>query len=232
MRTQAADTAIPAQPTDARVEARPCPSEQPDRLEAELRRIAFDLHDGPAQAVAAASLMLDGALETDDIAVTLTQVARAREVLLDATVQLREVMEDLQPPEFAAPSLSGRLAGLVSEYERRYGIGVTLKVRGPVERIPAQMQHAVFRILQEALTNVRRHSFARSARAEVDVHDGVLMCRVADEGCGFDAGSGWRGGLGVASMRERASACGGDLLVLSSPGAGTTVEATWPVVSP
>jgi signal transduction histidine kinase len=200
----------------------------PETVEAELRRVAFDLHDGPAQSVAAAQLILDRALSTGDPAVVRAQAARACEILAEAMRELRQLMGELVPPELAAESLTGRLAEHVHEYERRFGVGVTLHIRGPVEGLPEDVRDALFRIIQEGLTNVRRHACARTARVEVVAEEGVVTCRVIDHGCGFDTAP-HMAGLGVASMRERARAHGGELLILSTPGSGTTVEASIPV---
>ncbi len=202
-------------------------------VEAELRHVAYELHDGPAQSVAAAQLILDRVLEAQAPRVVRTQVARAQQMLGEATKELRELMGELRPSEEGGSSLTRRLTEHVGDYERRFGIGVVLKTAGPIDHLPEQIRDAVFRIVQEALTNVRRHACARTAHVGVRLAEGTLTCRVVDEGCGFELSEARNArGLGLASMRERARSCGGELLVLSTPGSGTAVEAVIPTEAP
>ena len=104
-------------------------------------------------------------------------------------------------------------------------------VRLVARRAAGARRRCALRVAQEALTNVRKHARASSARLLLDETRGAVRLRVADDGCGFDlsAGTGGPGHLGLTAMRERSEVAGGRLSVESAPGQGTTVEVWVPM---
>jgi signal transduction histidine kinase len=108
---------------------------------------------------------------------------------------------------------------------------VTLDVRGAPRRLPASIDHAAYRIVQEALTNVRRHAAASTATVRLRYTDDRLEVQIDDDGTGFPGTTPPGGGSGVAGMRERAAALDGSLIVGPRPGGGFRVRAELPLGS-
>jgi signal transduction histidine kinase len=208
--------------------------------EEERRRIARELHDGVGPALASLNIRLRTArklLERDHhpVAEEIEELAE----LAQANIQdIRRLIQDLRPAALDELGLMSTLREYVARYEEEHGLEVTLtlpalsEAEGPEgdERLPAPLETALFRVVQEALANVARHAQAR--RVEVAMtHDreGVTL-RVADDGRGFDPVAPRPGThLGLWSMRERVEQLGGRFEVESAPGAGTTVRATIPL---
>lgn len=200
----------------------------------ERLRLARDVHDTVAHSISLINVQAGTALylieaEPERAAQALATIKRAsKETLRDlrATLDvLRSV--DEEAPRTPAPGLD-RLERLVED-TRGAGIGVTLEVRGERRRLPSATEAAAFRIIQEALTNVVRHSGARQAAVEVEYRPDELELRVHDDGHG--PGPGQRPGNGLTGMRERAEALGG--VFGSGPGEerGFAVRARLPAPS-
>lgn len=201
-------------------------------LEEERCRLARDIHDGPAQVLANALLELQYCqrlLERDPGALR-GELAVLSKCLRDGLVEVRRLIFDLRPPALVELGLIAAIRNYVAEYGARTGIEASLEVRGPEERLSPVQEAAVFRILQEALQNVRRHAGARRVTVEIEDAPDYWRLSVSDDGVGFDPArlSEGRRTLGLTSMRERAQAIGAALEVISRPGAGTKVLLTLP----
>lgn len=150
--------------------------------------------------------------------------------LKSCTVEVRQLVDELRPPVLDR----GLEAALRAECERFNGSGVSVHcaVQGNLEGLPAAVEVAAFRIVAEALTNVARHSRARTCHVAVH-RNGALRVEVVDDGIGVGADSGAqpreRGGVGLGSMRERAAELGGDCTVGPAPGLGTAVRVELPL---
>ena len=145
--------------------------------------------------------------------------------------EVRQISRGLRPPLLDDLGLLAALQRLCDEAERRAGVAVSLRVHGTVPRLSPAAELTVYRIAQEALSNVDRHAGASTVEVRLWAADGRLELRVIDDGVGFDDGQGdvaAQGTLGLAGMAERAALVGGSLLVRSQPGAGTTVAAAVP----
>jgi signal transduction histidine kinase len=196
--------------------------------EEERRRLRRDLHDDLAPALVALGFRAASAstlLERD--------ARRAREVVdelqtgISASVErVREIAYDLRPPVLddlgLMAAIRDRLDSDVPGHPR-------VELRGDLDEahVPAAVQLAALRIVQEAVANVRRHAGASTCRVELAEEDGYLVVRVADDGSGVAAGA--RRGVGSRSIEERAAELGGRLSLATGPG-GTTVEARLPLV--
>ena len=196
--------------------------------EEERRRVARDLHDEVNQALTAVLLRLEAVSQSappeldDDVREAKVLASRAMDELLGLARQLRPAaLDDL--------GLAAALDSQVRRFSEQTGIEAELKTIGPPDRLSDDAELVIYRIAQEALSNVARHAGAE--RVGVELHslgDGVEL-RVRDDGRGFDAaaannGSGDGRGLGLEGMAERARLVGGELEVASGPGEGTTVR--------
>jgi two-component system sensor histidine kinase UhpB len=151
--------------------------------------------------------------------------------LIDATVgSVEELMEELRPPMLDDHGLLAALRWIAGQFSRRTGIPVT--VHGPtgLARFAPTIEIGMYRIVQEALTNVAKHARANHVTISLAVRQNELELVVADDGTGFDTNtvsrSGGLGGWGVITMRERAEAIGGTLTLESAPTRGTRLIVT------
>ena len=196
--------------------------------EAERRRVADELHDLIGQNLTALGIDLQAlkqqlAIDADMVAgPRLDSMAALVETTIDA---IRGVMTDLRPAALEEFGLVPALRWYASVFSERTGIKVATQVAGPAARLSSDAELALFRIVQETLTNVAKHSGAASVKVAIRYGDGVHLS-VEDDGRGFadaaGARSAKRGGFGLTTMRERAEAHGGRLRV-EFPGRGTRV---------
>jgi two-component system sensor histidine kinase DegS len=203
-----------------------------DPLEGYVRQIAFNLHDGPAQTMGLASVMLARALSEDDPGAAWTLVAASQGLVDRSLDDLRDVFLELRPSSLDGASLTEQVGEYVDECRRVYGIPVTFEVRGLEPTLSLQARIAVFRIAQEALTNVRRHSGCASAATSLDYDDAGVTVTVRDDGCGFDPSDPSVPSWGIKGIVERAGVAGGSARVSSSPGDGSVVTARVPAEVP
>jgi signal transduction histidine kinase len=126
--------------------------------------------------------------------------------------------------------LQPALEWLAKVFGKQTGIAVELELTLPSKRLPAELETAVFRMVQEALTNVARHSGAPAAMVTVTADDAALHVEVADRGKGFDASTALarRDSLGLAGLEERVRLAGGHFEIFSQSGRGTRLHAEFP----
>ena len=203
--------------------------------ESERRQLADELHDliGPNLTALGIDLMalkprLQGSGDAADAA-----RLEAMRALVEGTINsIRGVMTVLRPPALEEFGLVPALRAYTAEFAERTRIEVAFTVIGAERRPAPEAELALFRIVQEALTNAAKHSGAAAVRVEIETLPGRVRVSVADNGRGFadvPGARGARGGWGVPEMRERAEAHGGTLRVVSSSG-GTRVTAEVPLI--
>lgn len=205
--------------------------------ESERRRLAGDIHDGISQRLVSLSYRLDAAahaVEIDDTAEASEQLEKARDLVDLTLAEARSAIGGLRPPVLDDLGLAGGLASLVSTIPE-----VDLDLQLADERLPEHVEVALYRIAQECLQNVVKHSRAMTARVCFAVEAGVARLEVADDGIGirgFDpldsAPTRALTSYGMLSMTERAELVGGRLTVRSmssGPRSGTTVTVTVPL---
>jgi two-component system sensor histidine kinase DegS len=207
----------------------------PGAREDERRRLARDLHDGPAQALAAALFGVDLALNAHERAPATArdELLAARALVREALDDLRALMAGLRPRLLEERGLVVALNGLAA-MPPLWGTEVSVETQGigPGERLPADVELALFRIAQEAVSNARRHGAASRVRVSLAVRPGVAELLVVDDGRGFllEPEFSWsRRGEGLPGMRERAELLGGTLRVESAPGTGTRIAVMLPL---
>ncbi len=191
---------------------------------------ARDLHDSVKQQVFATSLQIAAAraLIEQDKEAAESHLVRADELVRLAQKELNVLIHEMRPAALEGKGLAVALSDYAADWSRRSEIPAEVHVRGERET-PLEIEQALFRVAQEALANVAKHSGA--SRAEVDlVYDADrLTLRIADDGHGFDSKGRSYEGFGLQSMSERLEKLGGRVEVESVPGEGTRVDAVCPL---
>lgn len=197
--------------------------------EAERTRWARELHDDTLQQLAGLRMLLSGARRSGDAERMRGAIDQALEQITTAVGDLRSLITELRPAALDELGITPALESLVARFVRQTDLEVELEVElGDQPRFAPDVESTVYRLVQEALTNIAKH--ARAERVRVRVHDGTgeIGLEVRDDGAGFDPQS--RGsGFGLIGMRERLALVNGTLEVESAPGAGTVLHATIPV---
>jgi len=193
--------------------------------ELERKRLARELHDETGQALT--SILLG--LKSLEAQVGEEPVARIRELVGSALDDVRRLTVELRPPALDDFGLGPALERLVSMTAKRSGIDIQLSVRSPGSLGPEQ-ETALYRIVQEALTNVIKHAHARSVSVMVTPSGGGVRTLIEDDGTGFDPGAVREGALGLVGIRERVAILGGRFQLQSAPGSGTTIVVELPAV--
>lgn len=198
--------------------------------ELERRRLARELHDETGQALTSMLLGL-AALEAADTPEQVREAVAALRGLVVSTLQdVRRLAVELRPKaldDFGLLPALKRLGQTVAEGSR---LDVQVEARLGGERLPAEVETAVYRIVQEALTNVVKHAEARHVSVLLTRKNGSVSVMIEDDGRGFDPKSTRSDGLGLLGMQERVALLDGVLVVDSSPGAGTTLVLELPLL--
>ncbi len=198
--------------------------------ENERARIARELHDDTAQRLAAALLRLRTVAEEGDAQKRAGLTAQLRMELQETADGVRRIARGLRPPALEEVGMEAALRAHIRGLADQFGMEVSFHTDKIDDLIGAEQKLALYRIVQEALSNVVRHSETQRAEVTIERIESAVRVEVRDEGRGFDpnwsAHSG--GGLGLIGMRERAAGSGGRAEVFSSPGKGTRVVAEFP----
>jgi signal transduction histidine kinase len=213
-------------------------SVQADRLrsslaaaDAERRRWARELHDETLQSLGGVRIGLSSALRRDDLPVAQDAMREAVAQIEREIENLRAIITELRPAALDELGLRAAIEGLLDRHREQSGFRLAgeLVLPGPgagEERLDEELETAVYRLVQEALTNVAKHAQANWVRVVVRESDGELLVEVQDDGAGFDPDAGSHG-FGLAGMQERVSLADGTLSVDSGEH-GTTVRACLP----
>jgi PAS domain S-box-containing protein len=200
----------------------------------ERRRIARDLHDSVSQGLLAANLNL---VQLGESGGTLTKKGRealadANKIMRDLAREIRSISYLLHPPALDELGLTAAIEEYASGFSRRSGIQAQVKIARGIARLPQEAETALFRIIQESLVNIQRHSGSAIARIELKKGKAGLTLEVSDRGHGFHLARGTRAsrrlGVGILGMRERMRQLGGRLDIRSDS-SGTTVKAALPI---
>jgi two-component system, NarL family, sensor kinase len=205
--------------------------------EDERRRLARELHDGLGQTLTALTNQLErvqrklGEKDAGDLAARLADSVEMARLALNES---RELSRLLRPPVLDDLGLAAGLSWLARTLEQRTGLHVELSLTDLEGRFDPELETLVFRIAQEALTNVLRHAGVDRAKVVLSRSAGLLVLRVSDEGRGFHpqpvlAEGAEAAGSGLRGMRDRLELFGGQLTIVSAPGQGTLVSAAVPL---
>ena len=204
--------------------------------EAERQNLSRELHDEIGQALTAIRINLEW-IRRANIAPSeaLPRIDESIDAVDDAVRRVRELALELRPSLLDDLGLASALRWYIDRFALRTGINA--QVVGDIQRtnhIPHEIETAAFRIVQEALTNVARHSFATHVSTEISQRNGELHLKVYDNGIGFDSDTILNGksiavALGLRGMQERALAVNGDISISSQPRAGTHIMLAIPL---
>lgn len=201
-----------------------------DAQEAERARVARDLHDQIGQSLTSVLLglrLVDGSLSTEapDLDDARAHTAEVRALVVQALDEVRKLAFELRPTVLDDVGLVAATRRLVSDLTERVGVQVDVALDGLDDdtRLSPEIETVVYRVVQEALTNVARHAQATRATVEISVRSDHARATIVDDGVGFDVGDGPLRSLGLAGMRERALLVGGRLEIVSTPEAGTRI---------
>jgi PAS domain S-box-containing protein len=200
--------------------------------EDERRHIARELHDDLNQQVAALAIGISRLKRqlTDAGPAVQEQIAKLREKTDWLSERIRQVSHELHSSILQHIGLPAALNSYCAEFSDREGITVTLDIQDGVEAVSPDAALCLYRIAQESLHNIARHSGARSAIVALAQVNGAIELRVADQGAGFDPGQAREGrGLGLVSMEERVKLLHGNFVLTTRPGEGTELKAQIPL---
>jgi signal transduction histidine kinase len=200
----------------------------------ERRRIARELHDETGQSLTTLLVGLRAIADITGLAKVRSMAQRLREVAAHTVDDVGRLARGLHPAVLDDKGLVAAARRHVSEFAKSVGVVVDLRVVGSVpRRLPPLVQSTVYRILQEALTNVARHAQARLVGVVLKHDHGVLELVIRDNGVGFDAAAVLHDarGLGLHGMQERVALLGGTVRIESRPGHGTIIRVRIPTAN-
>jgi len=207
--------------------------------EAERLRVARDLHDGVNQLIASAKMRLR---KVRDMAAGLGPAGReildrCDGLLVQALEENRRIAHDLRPSDLDALGLAAACRSLCSELRSRTSMAVECSLTRRAESLPPPVRLNLFRIVQEAFTNIERHAHAKTVRLRLSLQGNSLVLRIQDDGRGFEVrqanpARAKRRGIGLTNIRERAASLGGACQIESAPGQGTTLTVRVPCDKP
>lgn len=195
--------------------------------EEERRRVARELHDGPAQSLANLVMRLDlieRLWETDRERVK-QEFAIFKLLVRDNITEIRRVIFDLRPMALDDLGLVPALKRYLTDYQDKYGLQIDFRFFGTEQRLQLPMEVALFRLMQEALTNVRKHAGVKQVSVKLEMGSGLVTMIVKDQGVGFDINnlSDATDSYGLMGMKERVEYYGGEFIINSRPNQGTQI---------
>jgi len=204
--------------------------------DAERRKFARDLHDGIGQYLASIKMFLDSAMRSDVSAQEQKELlAESSDIVERCLAETRTVSHLLHPPLLDEAGLASAIQWYAEGFSERSGIRLELDLQPDLGRLPSEVEITLFRVLQEGLTNIHRHSRASQAGVHVVIQDGSVRMQITDSGCGIpeDLLREWREmraplGVGMAGMLERTRDMGGSFDVQSGS-TGTILTIAIPV---
>ena len=216
-----------------RAELRAVASQVINAQEEERKRIARELHDDTAQILFAQLLRLTALKSSPNPEVRLTAAA-LEEMTVEALEGVRRLALELRPPALDDLGLHAALADLAQRFGEQLNIPVEITTRGPRGRLPSEVELVLYRVAQEALTNVAKHADATRVNIDLERQTDDVTLSVVDDGVGFHperetAGDGRGLGLGLFGMAERVSLVGGAFSIWSRPRQGTEIFAFIPL---
>lgn len=208
--------------------------------EEELARIVLDIHDGPVQYLFSAFSLLtsiqNDLAKRDAPPEIMARLAQVGMLLESSLYEIKYFLGTFRPPEFRQRSLPSIVEGLVIQHEEWTGATVHLEMDAVPEEVPLAVKIAIYRVLQEALSNANRHAGVAEHQVRLWGEPGKVCLEVADKGRGFEppdlenpVESSHADHIGLLGMRDRVALLNGVFRIQSSPGQGTKIMVTIPL---
>jgi two-component system, NarL family, sensor histidine kinase DegS len=206
--------------------------------EEERQRVARDIHDGPAQSMSNVVLKAEicERLIDVDIFKAKYELNNLKKIVRESLQDVRKIIYNLRPMSLDDLGLIPTLQRYVGTFQDDTGISVSLKAKGLYDDIRPVISLTVFRIVQEALSNIKKHANAQNAVVNLEFSETELKLYIYDDGKGFDTekikvrSDDIDGGFGLFSMRERIDLLSGEIKINSEPGKGTRLNITIPLL--
>lgn len=205
-------------------------------IEEERKRIARDIHDGPAQSLANVVLRLEicEKLLDENPQKGKVELENLKKLVKDSLKGMRQLIFDLRPMTLDDLGLIPAIKRFLKDFESHFQISTNLLISGEEKRLNQKTETGLFRIIQEALNNVAKHSQARKVRVTIAINQRYVIINITDDGKGFEVDKVLSRecsseSLGLPGMRERAELLGGKLTVKSSPGKGASITVNVPL---
>ena len=201
--------------------------------EEERRRVARDIHDGPAQAIANIVFRAEGCerLIDTDTERAKSELKALREHIRNTLAEIRKIIFDLRPMALDDLGLAPTIRGVLDVFREEYGLFTEVAVIGKERRLESHVEIGIFRVVQEALNNIVKHAQASSAKVRIEFAAAGVTVLVEDDGKGFEMTEGElpSGHYGIMGMRERMQLLNGKLSIKSAPRRGTRVMISVPL---
>ncbi len=194
----------------------------------ERNRIAREIHDGLGHTLAAQTIQINNAVLfwSTDRDKALSFLKQAKQLGSEALLEIRKSVSVLRSNPLKGKSLDRALSKLLQDFQEMEGVAVTHALQIPMRHDP-EVNTSLYRIVQEALTNIHKHAQADTVRVELHHHAGLICLTIDDDGKGFDPAQNTTG-FGLQSIRERTSALGGKVILESQPGQGCHLSVSLP----
>ena len=201
--------------------------------EEERRRVARDIHDGPAQAIANIVFraeVCERLIDTDKERAK-SELKALREHIRNTLAEIRKIIFDLRPMALDDLGLAPTIRGVLDVFREEYGLFTEVAVIGKERRLEPHVEIGIFRVVQEALNNIIKHAQATSAKVRIEFATAGVTVLVEDDGKGFEMTEGElpSGHYGIMGMRERMQLLNGKLSIKSAPRRGTRVMISVPL---
>ena len=197
-------------------------------ITSERHRLARELHDAVTQTLFSANLIADviPRIWKRKPEEGMQNLEELRQLTRGALAEMRTLLLEMRPESLERADLKSLLTQLADAFTGRVRVPVSVAIQGDCE-LTQEVKIVFYRVAQEALNNIARHSGARQVNLHLECQPGQMSLLIKDDGLGFDPGSVPSGHMGIAIMRERASSIGASLKIDSQPGQGTTIALSW-----
>ncbi|MCR6108042.1 histidine kinase [Salipaludibacillus agaradhaerens] len=203
--------------------------------EEERKKISREIHDGPAQTMANVMLrseLVEKVLDQDGVEKARVEIHDLRRMVKNSLSEVRRIIYDLRPMTLDDLGLVPTLTKYLRNAEEHTGVSITFQRLGKEQRLPSEMEVAIFRFIQEAVQNACKHAEATEIVVKMEMKKDIVNAVIKDDGKGFDPAVKKEGSFGLVGMKERINMLDGRLSIDSKPGKGTLIMVQVPVKPP
>lgn len=203
--------------------------------EEERKRVAREIHDGPAQSMANIVMRAEFCLKLLDMSPEKVrdELIALQNIVRISLMDVRKIIFDLRPMVLDDLGLAPAIKRYLSNYKEQYGLPVEFLFFGQQTRLDSSVEVAVFRIVQEMVSNIHKHACAKNSVVKIEMLNNRINIQVRDDGKGFNMNKVMankeREGYGLIGMRERVQLLNGDISIVSAPGKGTSISISIPL---